>query len=225
MKKARMTICLMAAVLLMATNQGFGTVYFNDGGTHNISSTINDTVWVDYHSPGMQTTVNLLNGGRISSYNLEGFSDSRINISGGSVGNYLNALENSQVTMSDGSVKTLEAFDNSQVTIYGGTVSWELNARENGRVTMSGGLVGNVLFAYDNSQVTISGGSMNSGLYAYGSSQVIMSGGSTNNGNLLASYNSCVTMSGGLVRGDLFARKNSQVTMSGGVVSDYFVCW
>ena len=60
------SILVVVAVLGMATGQEFGLIQYKDGGTHNINSTINEDVWVDYQAPGMQTTVNLLRGGVIT---------------------------------------------------------------------------------------------------------------------------------------------------------------
>jgi hypothetical protein len=103
MKSKSLKICLVMAVLIVAAEQGFGLTQYNDGGTHNISSTINDDVWVDYQAPGMQTTFNLLGGGSISyPYQLRGYNGSKINISGGSVGYQLLANDSTQVTISGG---------------------------------------------------------------------------------------------------------------------------
>jgi hypothetical protein len=234
MKNARMTICLVAAVLVTATGQGFGWTQYKDGGTHNISSTINDDVWVDYLAPGMQTTVNLLNGGYIPSpYKLQGYNDSRINMSGGSVGD-LYAYNSSQVTMNSGSVSILWAHDNSQVTMNSGSVSnlWtqdssqvtmnngsvsNLQTMDSSQVTMNSGSVNN-FWAYSG-QVTMSGGSVSGNLWAYSSSQVTMNSGSVN--NFWAYDSSRITMSGGSVSGVLGVHHSSLVNWSGGSVEQY----
>lgn len=160
MRNVAMTIWMVVAVFILVSGQGFGWVQFKDGGVHNITTIINDDVWVDYLAPGMQTTVNILDGGSISSsYDLQGYNESRMNITGGSVG-------------------WLTAYDNSQATIDG-TVNHDLRTLGNSRVTLSGGMVEGWLWAGDNSQVTISGGSvMNAPLWAYSNSQITMSGGS-----------------------------------------------
>jgi hypothetical protein len=105
-------IWMVATVLFMAAGQGFGynqVVYFNDGGTHNISNgfTSNevptplwyDDVWVDYQAPGMQTTVNILSGWDGDGF--KAYEDSRINLSGGRMDEPFRASSNSQVTISD----------------------------------------------------------------------------------------------------------------------------
>jgi hypothetical protein len=206
MKKAEITICLMAAVLFIAAGQGFGWTQFKGGGTHNIDYTINDDVWVDYLAPGMQTTVNLLNSGDIPSpYKLQGFNNSRINISGGTV-NYLQTYNSSQVTMSGGTVNYLQTYNSSQVTMSGGTVNY-LQTYNSSQVTMSGGTV-NYLQTYNSSQVTMSGGTVNY-LQTSGSSQVTIYCGTISGGFLVGtSANSSATL---IIHGSNFAIDGSPV--------------
>lgn len=151
------TIILVLMIVLVFSSSLMAQIIFNDGGTHNIISTINYTdVWVEGLASGMQTTVNLLNGGHIPwPYVLQGLKDSRINISGGSVGQLI-ASYNSQVTMTRGSVYSIfGAYDNSQVIISGGSV-YQFYTTQSGQVTMNGGSV-DLLIARDSSQITISG--------------------------------------------------------------------
>ena len=126
MKNVRMTICLVAAVLVMVAGQGLGTIEFKDGGTYNINYPVCDDVWVDYQAPGMQTTVNFLAGAEIPHpYTLQGYNNSRFNISGG----YLSYLD---------------AYDSSQVTILlGGWVGGYVFPHSSSKVVMSGGFVSN----------------------------------------------------------------------------------
>jgi hypothetical protein len=195
MRNKSVTIWVMVAVLLMAAGQGFGTVYFSDGGTHNIDYEISDDVWVDWEAPGVHTRVNWLSGAVTPGF-LRGYEDSIIKISGGSVYE-LYACDNSQVTMSDGSIgRALWATGNSQVMMSGGSVSGHLLAHESGKITMSGGSV-NSLYAYGSSQATLSGGSVSGLLFAYESGKITMSGGWVN--SLSAYHSSQVTMSGGTV--------------------------
>ena len=131
-------------VLFIATGQGFGITHFNDGGTYNYDSSYPvDIVYVDYESPGMYTTVNLLNGGNIHKF--FAYQNGQINILGGSVILYLVANDNSQVTMTDGSAGSMETNGSSQVTISGGTVLSGLYAQDNSQVTMSGGIMDEVV--------------------------------------------------------------------------------
>ena len=156
MKNAKMTICLMAAVLFITGNQVFGLVEFKDGGTHNINYTIDDDVWVDNGAPGMHTKVNLLTGGSIN-FDFSSREDSEITMLDGTVVKYLAAHNNSHITMSGGSVEScLYAVDNASVTMSGGWVSL-LRAQGSSQVTMSGGLSDRGLEVYDSGQLIIDG--------------------------------------------------------------------
>jgi len=144
MSRKNLTISVMVLVLCLASPQVMGLTQFLDGSTHNINYKINDDVWVDYQAPGMQTTINWLNGASTCAAvcHLAGFEDSRINIFGGSIGYALSAYDRSQVTMSGGSISSLVgglvgAFDSSQVTISGGTLAFLL-ADDSGQVTIQG---------------------------------------------------------------------------------------
>ena len=161
MKKEKITICLIAAVLFITAGQGFGWTQFNNGGTQDVNYQLNDDVWVDYYyqAPFMQTIVNLLKGGNIPSpYTLQGFNNSRINISGGTI-NYLQTYNSSQVTMSSGTVNYLQTYGSSQVTMSGGTVN-DMQTNDSSQVTMSGGQVSKNFSASGSSQITISGGTI-----------------------------------------------------------------
>jgi len=56
----------MALVLFLCACPAIGTIYLNDGGIHDIDYKIEDSLWVDYGTPGLYTTVNWLDGGKIS---------------------------------------------------------------------------------------------------------------------------------------------------------------
>ena len=197
---------------------------YKDGGTHNISSTINDDMWVDYQSPGKQTVVNLLAGGIISApYDLRGYNESKITISGGKVNDVLWAYDNSQILVIAGSVNEVDTYNNSCITFSGGSKNClsGLFANDNSHVILlSGGSVSGEIHAYDSSQVIISGGSIgpNSVLYAQGNSRVELSSGLLG-GDLYAYANSQVSISGGQVSGYLFANGSNQVIISGGSIS------
>jgi len=109
-------------ILLLTTSQVMGLTQFNDGEIHDVNSVINDDVWVDWEEPGMNTTVNLLAGGAIASeYKLQGYEDSIINVSGGSIWE-LYAHDSSQVDVSGGSIRDLFANNSSQVDVSGGSI-------------------------------------------------------------------------------------------------------
>ena len=166
MKYLKMTIWVMVCVLCVSSSQVMGWIQYNDGGTYDITTTINDDVWVDYLAPGMGTTVNLLPGGAIgSSYELQAYEDSIINVSGGSINDILRAYDRTKVDISDGSTWILFAHDSSQVDISGGSITM-FRAHNTSQVTISNGSISFFLFAHDSSQVDISGGSIGADLYS-----------------------------------------------------------
>lgn len=195
-------------------------VQFNNGGTHDIGSSINDDVWVDYQAPGMQTTVNLIAGegssGSVSyPYRLKGFNDSRINVSGGYVHEFY-ANDNSQITLSSGEIYQLYISGNSQYTMSGGdmggpTYEGSIYASDNSQITVSGGSVG-MLSATDNNYITMSDGLVYQ-LVISGYSQTTISGGLVY--GLGVGGNSHVTVSGGTIGSQLTLSGNGKVTIAG----------
>lgn len=146
MTNARTTIWVMAVVLSLASPPLMAWTQFKDGQIHNIDYEINDDVWVDWEAPGMETTINLIYGGNVPfPYELQGYNDSRINISGGTIAYFLRAFDNSHVYISSGSIYYLYARDNSEVDFSGGSI--------------------NGLYVWDNSHVDFSGGTVVWGLY------------------------------------------------------------
>lgn len=118
------TICFVMVVLFLCSPYASGTIHFKDGLTHNINYQINDNVWVDYQSPSMYTTVNLLAGASISSpYYFRGYGHSRINVRGGSINGNFYIADSGQVNISGGSIgSNLHSYDSSQVDISGGEI-------------------------------------------------------------------------------------------------------
>ena len=195
MKNARTTICVMAVVLSVASSPVLGRVDFADGGSHDIDYVIDDDVWVDYQAPGMQITVNFLDGGWITfPHRLSGYEDSIVNILGGAIDLYL-AYDSSQVDISGGSIRQLLALGSSRVSFYGGSIGEALAAHGSSQVDISGGSIGGLLDACYSSQVHISGGSIGTYLFAWHSSQVHISGGYVG-GSLFADYEGILTILG-----------------------------
>jgi len=162
----RQSILVLAAIFALGIfgvvpEKAVALVTLDDGQIHNINYPINDNVWVDYQSPGMQTTVNWLDGGILPyPYCLRGYEDSVINMSGGLIEFGLLAYDNSQVAVSGGLIYWLEAQDNSKVTVFGGSIDSNLFAYHNSQVDISGGSIRYSLISEGNSQVTVSGGSI-----------------------------------------------------------------
>lgn len=126
-------VAMVVLVLFFALPRADAVIDFNDGGIYDIDYEIDDDVRVDWEAPGMETTVNLLAGGAITlGYDLHGYNDSYINISGGSVGRWL------------------KAYDSSRVEISSGWITYYLSAYGSSEVTVSGGSIGDSIFAgYD----------------------------------------------------------------------------
>jgi hypothetical protein len=176
MKNVRMTICLMVAVLFMAAGQGFGLTQYKDGATHSINSPVTTDVWVDYQSPGIGTTLNVLSGASQSSpYWLTEYENAKVNVSGGSI-NRIECYGNSSLSVSGtGSVSTINTYNNSSLNVRG-TGQAGIYARGGSHVNVSGGSLSN-LYTYDNSVVEISGGSISSSPYFMGASYTTWSAG------------------------------------------------
>ena len=203
-------ILAAAVVLFVSASPVMAVVEFNDGGVWDIDYDNNDEVWVDHQSPGMGTTINMLDGGSITP-GLRSFEDSIINILGGLIRDYLYTYQSSEVTVSGGSMNRLHA--SSQVVVSGGTIKYDLNAYPGSQVTISGGSVEGKLNANLNSQVAVSGGSIKTGVFAFDNSQVAISGGVM--GVLYTFDDSQVAVSGGSM-GSLATEGSSQITVSGG---------
>jgi len=128
MKRVSMTIrvFLMSAAICFIATETKAVQIFDDGETHNIDyAIIDEHVRVDYEAPGVQTTLNLQDGGSLTEgYGLTAYSDSRVNISGGTVGGSVNAVGNSCVSLSAGSIELgFFGWGYSQITMTGGTVN------------------------------------------------------------------------------------------------------
>ena len=174
----RNTICVMTVVLSLAASPILSVVDFNDGGIHNIDYLINETVRVDYQTPGMQTTVNLLDGGVIIGRDyLVAYENSHVNILGGFLNGGLLAHGSSQVDVSAGVISNdFCAYDSSQVAISGGRLYYDLDACHTSYLVISGGYIGSDLYVSDNSQADILGGFIRSQLDFWDSAVVTIHG-------------------------------------------------
>lgn len=227
MKTNLMVVVLLVLVCGVGSASG-AWIQYKDGETHNISSTINDDVWVDYQAPGAQTTVNLLPGGNIASGSeLHCYQDGRINIKGGSVSGFLFAFDNSLTTMTGGSVGylyssgnvamiggnvgSLAAEGDSLTTMTGGSVG-QLSANTNGHILISGGTVLGEMTTCNNSSIMMTGGSVGH-LYAYNDSLITMTGGSA--GYLEADGHGRINWSGGTIQGQLILTNDAILSIAG----------
>jgi hypothetical protein len=151
-------VVFVTAVLSMAAQQVFGDdVYFNDGATHNVDYAVNGNVSVDYQTPDMYTTVNVLPGASIPDpYTLYGYKNSTINVQGGNV----NTIEtaDSQCTVSSGTVAFIEAGFHSQIAVSGGSVK-SLLAWDNTDLTLCNSV--NSVCWVSSGHLNFEGGSVN----------------------------------------------------------------
>jgi len=176
---------VVTALIVFASGAALGGSYtFQDGAYHWLEYATYDNVYVYNNFWDEPTTVELVSGGRI--------------------GGYLYAYEDSRVIISGGTTQYLYAYEDSRVIISGGTIGGHLRASHDSNVTISAGTI-RLLLAYENSNVIISGGTisgLNPGLSAYDTSNVTISGGSID-GYLYAFSSSNVTLSGGTIGGDI----------------------
>ena len=188
-------------VMLLAGSPALALVEFKDGLTHDINYIINDQVRVDWQTPSMYTTVNLLPGGGVTNNSLNGYQNSRINVQGGSA-RWLSSFDSSQVCISDGWVESPCSYGYSHVDVTGGSIG-RLYSCNSSQVDISNGSL-NRLYAEDSSRVNISGGSINvlwatQGVTNWASSQVNISGGSV--GDMYIHFSCQVNISGGSING------------------------
>lgn len=177
-------------------------IILNDGEIHNIDYFVNDEIGIDYGMPGMQTTVNWLEGAS-SSYRVTAYEDSRLNVLGGSIGN------------------NIIAFDRSQVHISGGLIIDVVHAHGNSYVEMTDGTIVNHLMGFDNSQVNMSGGSLGSEFYAWGNSCLTLSGGVVGD-NVASLDRAKLFLYSGSVNNGLYVNDNSEAYFHGGTVGSGF---
>ncbi len=166
MMRRRMEILAAAVVLFAGASPVMAVIEFKDGLTHDINYQIDDYVLVDDRSPGMGTTINILEGGSITTnHGLAGYEDSIINIVGGAIYG-LHVFDSTRVTVSGGAMDSLQIFDTSRVTVSGGSISANLSANGSSQVAVSGGSIGGGLYVFDSTRVTVSGGQIGRDIFA-----------------------------------------------------------
>jgi len=155
--------------------------------------------------------------GGIVGERLDAFDGSILNISGGTIGGNLEAHEGSEVHVVAGSVLSFDAKRGSLVAISGGSVDGFV-AFSGSSIDITGGSVG-YFSSRSGSTVSISGGSAIEKFATSGAVNIL---GGTVGDNADAKDGSMVTITGGAV-GDRFdADAGSTVNISGGMVGDDF---
>lgn len=146
MRNRKLMVLVAAVSLLVSASPVMAVIEFNDGGEWDIDYETRGHVTVDYQSPGMGTTVNMLEGGRIL-WLLDGYEDSIINFLGGvivgsrgrSVGSGgISAHDSSQVAISGGALQNVFGYGSSQITVSGGRIYREFNLEDNAALTIVG---------------------------------------------------------------------------------------
>ncbi|MBL7107493.1 MAG: PEP-CTERM sorting domain-containing protein [Phycisphaerae bacterium] len=207
MRNAGTVIFVMMLICCFELPKAVGTIYFDDGQIHNIETTINDDIWVDYEAPGMETTVNLIFGGEVD--HMKAYNNSLVNVFDGLINQSLDALDSSRVNISGGTIMTsVFATSNSQLSISGGLIKSSLNAQCSSQITISSGQIDDHLVAYADSRIFITGGYIGSHLQVNHRAEVTISGG-TIQGFVENNGSEQITISGGSIGGDIWAGSGS----------------
>ena len=206
-------ICVLALVFASAS-QVMAWTQYNDGGTYDITTTIADDVWVDWESPGMGTTVNMLSGGNITGQ-LQAYNDNYINMEGGTIGGVVRTYNNTQLTMHSGSMGSkLYCYDNTQLIMDGGTIG-SVDCYDDTQATTSGDFAVGGWYITDNAQLTINNGSFYH-VTETGNSQVTMQDGSIEVVMEVEGYSNFIMHDGNV--GGIRSYGNSRATVTGGTV-------
>lgn len=223
------TICII--VLLIFTTHAWAAIWFDDGLVHEISSVVNDSVYVANAPDQIATTLRLLNGGSVLS--LETYGHSQIEIAGGIINGRVQSHDSSILTFSSGLVYDDLLMDGgTELHMTGGevlqnlrlggqqTIAWISGGNLNdlsiaaGTAVVSGGFISGsigirtVVFL-NGSEFTIDGTPVGSGSYDWFDLLDPMnpSGG-----------NQVITMGGILANGDVINNILIGVEPSGGLI-------
>ena len=167
--KCKSVVVVVVCLLGLTAN---ATVYFNDGGVHDIDYYINDWVQVDDNTPGEFTTFNLVTGGMVDGA-LDARDNSRINIYDGSLNSSLWAHDSSHITITGGTVVELIGYHSSQILISGGSTSVFIG--DYSRANITGGSI-SIVSAKEDSHINLSGGLIEYGIHARENSQIVVRG-------------------------------------------------
>ena len=166
-----------------------GFVDFNDGGHHTIDHLIEDTVRVDYQTPGIATQLDIVDGALLERP-LRAYENSIVKIQGGQTGT-IYAKGYCIVDMSGGTIYTLHAEYDSQVTVNDGSISELLWLHGRSNVTFSGGTIG--------TDITVDA----EALLTFVGSNFAIDGTPVGYGDLASNYAFTGTVTGTLANGDI----------------------
>lgn len=185
----RYSVLVIAALLIPASfarAQFLPDTYLPDDVTITSSNSVARTAILGYASESdyfnnlhpTSPTINLVAGGSIGD-SLQAYNNSVFNFSGGSIHGGIDAYDHSAIHFSGGDIGNgITAQDTSVVDVSGGTIAYDLFAYTNSVVTISGSSIGSIVYAYNTSVVTISGGFIADSVTAFNNSIVNIRGGS-----------------------------------------------
>lgn len=191
------TPLLLSFALLNAAN---ATIIYDDGGTHDVDTTVNESIQVNSDS-----TLNVLTGASIGEdlgndvsidLNGKGF----LNISGGSV------------------TEGVSTDSTSVTTVTGGTIGGDLTIAGGSTFTLDGGTVTGGATVTEATFLYIDSGSIAGDISANDSAEITMTGGSI--ANLSATVGATFTISGGSVTGTSISMdEDAKASIYGGTIN------
>lgn len=150
-------IILSLLVIVVLIPNAF-SLNLDDGLAHDLKSQINEGIHIYNSDEGNPTTLNILEGGIVSSdYDITAFDDSVINLMGGYVGDFISLQNKSQLSQASGTINQhLFTQDDSFALITGGTVGW-IRSETTSQVEIVGGEITHEFWADADSTITIVG--------------------------------------------------------------------
>ena len=208
MHKHRVVVAFIVVSVLWSNSAVLG-LDFRDGGYHVIDYSIFPAVHVDRSRPGARTRVVLREGGLIMAW-LDAHEDSRVTISGGEIRGSLEARDNAHLIIKAGQIGGLVcAKDSSVIEISGGSMDSWVHTFDNVEMTITGGDIGSFVDAWDDSRITISGGTIGECISSIGDALITLigtdfavNGTGVGNGDFASDYATAGTLTGILANGD-----------------------
>ena len=146
--------CLMVLLCLIAAS-AHADLTLNDGGTHDVDFSVDNTLYV-YDGPGpTTTTANFLDGGFAKYVNA--YENSIVNVHGGQIYDDLNVYDSSVANMYGGDIwDGMYVSGSGHVNIYGGSIFEGPRAYDSGVIHVYGGAL-DMITAYNASVANIYG--------------------------------------------------------------------
>lgn len=207
--------------LFSAVTHSYEQVYFNDGGSHIIDYLLDAEVIVDKDNPGTGTRLELVDGGGIApgqGYgNIVAHQDSRITVSGGTMGWTLWANDRSRVQITGGYLRgSLSTGSMYTAFMSGGSVTSAV-ANRNGSIDVSGGIIRRSLETQGTTSATVRGGEI-AKINCLDSSRISIWGGTITQSLIAGYYNDASSLI--TIYGDNFAINGLSI-MPGEYASSY----